>query len=59
MDNLRVHKTRDVIALMQALNMEWIFNVPYSPDYNAIEFVFSQVKKVFKELKLQSLIAET
>ena len=37
------------------LRMEWIYNVPYSPEYNAIELPFSQVKKCFKELKLQHL----
>ena len=52
MDNLRVHKTDDVKDLMLQLKIEWIYNVPYSPDYNAIEFVFSQVKKSFKDLKL-------
>lgn len=32
--------------------MEWIYNVPYSPEFNAIELPFGQVKKKFKELKL-------
>ena len=37
------------------LKMEYILNVPYSPEFNAIELPFSQVKKCFKELKLQHL----
>ena len=40
---------------MKMLKMEFIYNVPYSPEYNAIELPFSQVKKHFKELKLESL----
>jgi len=29
--------------------------VPYSPEFNAIELPFSQVKKKFKDLKLLSV----
>ena len=41
MDNLRVHKTENAKDKMMELNFEWIYVVPYSPDYNAIEFPFS------------------
>ena len=33
MDNLQVHKTEVVKDLMRELKMEWIWNVPYSPDF--------------------------
>ena len=58
MDNLQVHKTDAVQALMQELKMEWIWNVPYSPDFQSIESVFLQVKRLFKQDKLRSLLAE-
>ena len=48
MDNLTAHKTQNAIELMRELNIEWIWVVPYSPEYNAIELPFSQVKKVYK-----------
>lgn len=41
MDNLAVHKTKDVKSLMRELNFEWIWVVPYSPEYNPIELTFS------------------
>ena len=56
MDNLTAHKTENVIELMRELAIEWIWVVPYSPEYNAIELPFSQVKKEFKEAKLRSLV---
>ena len=56
MDNLPAHKTIAVRNKMIELGITWIFNVPYSPEYNAIELPFSQVKKTFKELKLQCLV---
>ena len=56
MDNLPAHKTIAVRNKMKELGITWIFNVPYSPEYNAIELPFGQVKKTFKELKLQCLV---
>ena len=40
MDNLRVHKSVEVIELMDELNIEPIWAPIYSPNYNAIEFYF-------------------
>ena len=50
MDNLSAHTKSEVKEKMRGLGISWIMNVPYSPQYNAIELVFSQVKKRFKEL---------
>ena len=36
--------------------IKYIYNVPYSPDYNPIEFVFSIVKRNFKALRAKKLI---
>ena len=52
MDNLAAHKTTTVKDRMRELGFSWIFVVPYSPQFNAIELPFWQVKKRFKELKL-------
>ena len=32
-----------------------IFNIPYCPEFNPIESVFSQVKRVFKLKRLKKL----
>ena len=47
-DNLRVHHTDDVVEMCEALDIMVIYNKPYSPDFNAIEFVFSAVKNHYK-----------
>ena len=44
MDNLNVHKTRQVMAVYRRLNITPIFNTPYSPEFNGIENNFSLVK---------------
>ena len=44
MDNLQVHKTKEVVEICKLLQVQAIFNVPYSPDFNGIESYFSLVK---------------
>ena len=41
MDNLKAHVAQSNKTLMDELGIEYIYNVPYSPDYNAIETPFS------------------
>ena len=36
---------------MTKLGFRFIWNVPYSPEYNPIEFVFSKVKQKFRTLR--------
>ena len=52
MDNLAAHKTAAVKERMRELDIAWIWVVPYSPQYNAIELPFGQIKKRFRESKL-------
>ena len=52
LDNLAVHKTRKVMAAYKRLNINAIFNMPYSPDFNGIESYFSLVKAQYKKLAL-------
>lgn len=54
-DNLSVHLCANTMKACRYLNIKMIFNLPYSPDYNPIEMVFSQVKKIFKSERLQKL----
>ena len=36
----------------------FIYNVPYSPEYNPIEFVFSMVKRNFRTLRARKLTGQ-
>ena len=56
MDNLQVHKTKEVLDTCKRLKVRPIFNVPYSPDFNGIETYFSLLKGEYKKLILERLI---
>ena len=53
MDNLSVHKTLATHEAYEHLDIKPIFNLPYSPDYNPIESVFSLVKRIFNRKRLE------
>ena len=55
MDNLQVHKTKEVLETCRRLKAWPIFNVPYSPDFNGIEY-FSLLKGEYKKLILERII---
>ena len=44
LDNLSAHQSEQSKVEGARLGFRFIFNVPYSPEYNPIEFVFSKVK---------------
>ena len=56
MDNLQVHKTKEVKAAYERLKYSAVFNLPYSPDFNGIESYFSLVKGHYKKLLLQIMM---
>ena len=56
MDNLSVHHNSSVIDTMDRLNFKYIFNAPYSPEFNPIEFIFAKVKRYFKVQKLNQIL---
>ena len=55
MDNLAAHKSDKSKVEMARLGFRCIFNVPYSPEYNPIEFIFSKVKSKFRNLRARKL----
>ena len=59
MDQLRVHKSRDVQPEYERLDITPIYNVGYSPELNPIEAVFSKVKAVFCRERLNNLVNKT
>lgn len=42
---------------MEELGVESVFNIPYSPQFNGIEYIFSDIKRRFRA-KLTSLKAD-
>ena len=57
MDNLQVHKTKEVLETCRRLKARPIFNVPYSPAFNGIETYFSLLKGA--KVDSQSLISQS
>ena len=55
MDNLSAHRSEKSKVEMAKLGFRCIFNVPYSPEYNPIEFVFSKVKQKFRTLRARKI----
>ena len=58
MDNLRVHTSKRSQESMEELNIDPIWAPIYSPDYNPIELVFSQMKAMMKRYRLQDMVKE-
>ena len=59
MDNLSAHTSERSKEAMREAGFRFIFNVPYSPDFNPIELTFSQVKRNFKALRARKMIGLT
>ena len=55
-DQLQVHKSNKVKPFYHTLNIVPIYNVGYSPEFNPIESVFSQVKRTFCRDRLNKLV---
>ena len=55
MDNLSVHRSPKVLGKLDEYGIKYAFNLPYSPDYNPIEFVFLKIKQAFKMTRLQKI----
>ncbi len=56
MDGMGAHRDKDVKLLYPKLDMKPIMNVPYSPQFNPIESVFSQIKVTFCRARLNALV---
>jgi transposase len=55
-DQLAVHRSKDVKPYFDKLNIKPLFNVSYSPEFNAIEAIFSKVKSLFNHKRLNCLV---
>jgi transposase len=57
LDNFPTHKTIKARSFCSENNIQTIFNVPYSPRYNSIEFYWSLVKAHFKRIRLGNIVS--
>ena len=55
LDNLAVHKTPKVLKTYEKLQLTPIFSSTYDPNGNPAESIFGQVKKRYKEKRLNLL----
>ena len=55
MDNLTVHKAKQVVEVMEKLNIEPIWNAVYSLQFNPIEMSFYKLKLLYKKDRLERL----
>ena len=47
MDNVSFHKYKCVYQAMAARDVLPLFNAPYTPEWNPVEYIFSKVKRAF------------
>ena len=56
MDNLAVHKSKEMMTFYRDQEIDVAFNLPYSPKFNGIESFFSIVKALYKKKLLKSIL---
>ena len=54
--NCRVHHSKKVAEFIKANQIEFIFNVPYGPEFNPIERVWSKIKLAFKKARMATIL---
>ena len=54
MDNIKSHHAKAVTALLDQVNVRYIYLPPYSPDLNPIEKLCSKVKALLRKFKARS-----
>lgn len=53
MDNLSCHKVSGVVESIEAVGASVLFLLPYSPDFNPIELMWSKIKAILRKLKVR------
>lgn len=54
MDNVRFHKNREIVKLIEDTGAKVVFLPPYSPDLSPIEKMWSKTKEILKRSKPRS-----
>ena len=56
LDNARIHHYKKLKNILcNFTNIEFIFNIPYSPEYNPIEHFFNELKNIIKKVNLNNI----
>ena len=50
-----MHHSKRVLGRLEELGIRVIFNLAYSPQFNAVEGCFSKIKQSFKKQRLQKM----
>ncbi len=56
LDNVQYHHSKYTKAYVKKRGIELVYNVPYSPNLNAIEKVFLQIKTRYRSLRLEAIV---
>ena len=56
MDNATIHKSKELKQLIDDNKRKIIYNVPYSPENNPIEMVFSKVNLLVKKKRTNDIV---
>ena len=54
LDNCSIHKTKEVRRLCSSKDIDLRFIPPYCPWYNPAEFCFSEIKRLYRPVRLKS-----
>ena len=54
MDNARIHHYRKFVDDMKNINKNIIYNIPYSPQFNPIEYVFNVLKMTIRKSNIDT-----
>ena len=54
LDNVRFHKSKEIVDLIESKGAKAVFLPPYSPDLSPIEKMWSKIKEILKGLKPRS-----
>ena len=58
-DNLNVHRSKQATKLMEDLDIPVVWNAPYSPQFNAVEYIIGVIKQNYKKNKLNKILNGT
>ena len=59
LDNASIHRAKATAAHAESLDFRIVWNVPYHPEFNGIEYVWSIAKSNFKKIQLQRMLSTT
>jgi transposase len=58
MDNINFHHSKEIKDFAESLGVKIIYTPPYSPQFNPIELVFAQAKRIFRRKMYTGAIFE-